>query len=557
MDPAALNDRIGRRVNLLRTRAVDRASNLVLEAFAFHPDRNTVQSHLASQVDILSAREPHVLDKDAKFVAKVLEERVKIALEAERQQQTQQAQDRDDTGAGAFVASAAQRSVAEVQGRYQQLHQAFIQADAPRAGYLDYGEILRLCRCFQLASPNLDQVFALCQKNPYGQFSYLSFAERLKQLDFPTQNANVVGGQNRAVVDEWGALAKTQADVVDAYEQQKRDVALAESVQNRRELRRQADERERLQREANAAEKRREREEADRNAMLVQAEQARVLEEKLAQRAVENQARREQIERKQQVLQQERAEMQLWAKGQVRQAVDNENQAYLEALRKKAEERKERGRAQEISNRMKALKDAEKEKELLEDKERMKQWEAILAKEDSIRRANLAKATSYQPPPALIEAAENVTAKAKVDEQRALDIQQQRLQEGIRMDEEAKRLRKQAELDMYTARKEQEDVQLERRAKERARDKSEADALMQQVELSLRMEREESESRRMANLQYGQELRQQALANQTRRQNAAGRMSPREKVYNQSLLQELQSPTSKSTFQSTARRIFG
>ena len=103
MDPAALNDRIGRRVNLLRARAVDRASNLVLEAFAFHPDRNTVQSHLASQVDILSAREPHVLDKDAKFVAKVLEERVKIALEAERQQQTQQAQDRDDTGAGAFV----------------------------------------------------------------------------------------------------------------------------------------------------------------------------------------------------------------------------------------------------------------------------------------------------------------------------------------------------------------------------------------------------------------------------------------------------------------------
>merc|ERR1711907_253026 len=114
--------------------------------------------------------------------------------------------------------------------------------------------------------------------------------------------------------------------------------------------------------------------------------------------------------------------------------------------------------------------------------------------------------------------------------------------------------RKQAELDIFMARKEQQKVQQTLRAKAQEKEKSEADALMKEVERSIQMEKDEAAQRRKTNLQYGQELRQQAIDNQTRRQNAAGRMSPRERLYNNSLLKEMQSPTSKSTFQNTARR---
>ena len=85
----------------------------------------------------------------------------------------------------------------------------------------------------------------LAQKNSYGELSYLSFAERLKSMDFPN---NLDATQSkRLAVDEWGTLAKTQADMVDAYEQQQAQIALDSRVQNRKQLRIQADNKEQQQ----------------------------------------------------------------------------------------------------------------------------------------------------------------------------------------------------------------------------------------------------------------------------------------------------------------------
>ena len=67
----------------------------------------------------------------------------------------------------------------------------------------------------------------------------------------------------RLAVDEWGTLAKTQADMVDAYEQQQAQIALDSRVQNRKQLRIQADNKEQQQKETIRQMRMRERAEAD------------------------------------------------------------------------------------------------------------------------------------------------------------------------------------------------------------------------------------------------------------------------------------------------------
>ena len=63
--------------------------------------------------------------------------------------------------------------------------QSFINADNDRSGFLPPATIRQLCRVFQVESSNVNNVMTLAQKNSYGELSYLSFAERLKSMDFP------------------------------------------------------------------------------------------------------------------------------------------------------------------------------------------------------------------------------------------------------------------------------------------------------------------------------------------------------------------------------------
>ena len=225
-------------------------------------------------------------------------------------------------------------------------------------------------------------------------------------------------------------------------------------------------------------------------------------------------------------------------------------------MKRKEQERREWTQAKIVSDENNRKKQAEIEAEREEDKQRMLEWEQILKKEDEIRRANLLKATSYKPPEAIIKAAKGVTEKAKEDERRAYEIQQQREKELIQMDQEAEARRKMAEIQMFKARKEQEDLKRQRLEKEKQRDVQEVDALMEQVQYTLRLEQEQQIARREANLQYGQELKQQASQYKQSIQAQKGRMSSVERSYNKQMIQETISPR-QSTFSNTARRIFG
>ena len=248
--------------------------------------------------------------------------------------------------------------------------------------------------------------------------------------------------------------------------------------------------------------------------------------------------------------------MQNWSKKQVEQSVKMEQDEYLNSLKRKEQERREWTQAKIVSDENNRKKQAEIEAEREEDKQRMLEWEQILKKEDEIRRANLLKATSYKPPEAIIKAAKGVTEKAKEDEKRAYEIQQQREKELIQMDQEAEARRKMAEIQMFKARKEQEDLKRQRLEKEKQRDVQEVDALMEQVQYTLRLEQEQQIARREANLQYGQELKQQASQYKQSIQAQKGRMSSVERSYNKQMIQETISPR-QSTFSNTARRIFG
>ena len=259
---------------------------------------------------------------------------------------------------------------------------------------------------------------------------------------------------------------------------------------------------------------------------------------------------------KQQRLEQEKNAVKEWSKKQVEVAVKAEQEEYLQSLKRKEEERRKWMEAKAISDENKRRKEKERQVEFEEDKQRMREWEQILKKEDELRRANLAKASSYEPPEAIVQAAKSVTEKAREDERRAYEIQQQREKELIQMDRDAELRRKQAEYETFAARKEQERLKQLRLEKEKQKDVEEVDALMQQVQYTLQLEQQQAIARRQANLKYGQELKQQAKQYKDSIQAQKGRMSSVERSYNKQMIQETMSPR-QSTFSNTARRIFG
>ena len=553
MDPATLTDQITKRQQLLRNRALDRGTQLCIENMnAENFNKMVYLPHMQRQIEVIKQREPKILDSDANFIFRVLKERTLIAMEQDRLRATQTVQRQEDDKAHSFTIEQHQKF--EIDQRYRSLHQAFINADNDRSGFLPPATIRQLCRVFQVESNNVNNVMTLAQKNSYGELSYLSFAERLKSMDFPN---NLDATQSkRLAVDEWGTLAKTQADMVDAYEQQQAQIALDSRVQNRKQLRIQADNKEQQQKETIRQMRMRERAEADQNYAQYEEEQQMLANAQMQIRQQQNAIRQEQIAIKQQQMKEEKRAVQNWSKKQVEQSVKMEQDEYLNSLKRKEQERREWTQAKIVSDENNRKKQAEIEAEREEDKQRMLEWEQILKKEDEIRRANLLKATSYKPPEAIIKAAKGVTEKAKEDERRAYEIQQQREKELIQMDQEAEARRKMAEIQMFKARKEQEDLKRQRLEKEKQRDVQEVDALMEQVQYTLRLEQEQQIARRQANLQYGQELKQQASQYKQSIQAQKGRMSSVERSYNKQMIQESISPR-QSTFSNTARRIFG
>jgi hypothetical protein len=553
MFPSLLNDRVNRRIQLLRGRTVDRAINLVMDKFASHPEQEFVRDCIMAQVNLLQTSEEHILDKDAHFVSDVVGERVKIALDKNNMEKLKLRSMVQKKDAQSFAVG--DHSRVHVFSRYQNLQNCLIKMDTDRTGYLDEAEIRKACRHLQLESVNVERVLKLGQTNSYGQISYLSFSDRLKAMDFPDEEFS--DGVSRGLpVDEWGTLLKVQGELVNAYEKQNLHEKRAQNIEYQKQLKQQTDEKAHLRQETELQNKAKEREIADRSALLYAEEEELTAKERLHARKREALVRQNMINEKAHRTQVEAKAMKEWAKEAVEETVKKENAEYLKSFRRKQEEREQWKKSIQIAKERKSQRELEKQAQLEMDKMRMQQWEKILEKEDAVRRANLARAVSYKPPPALIQAAEGVTEKAKKDEQRALEIQQKKLLLDVQADEEMAIARRRAEEQIFAERREQAKIRQIRIDAEKARDKEEVDALMSQVKLSLEMEKEEAVQKRKANLQYAQELRNQALNQRLHKQNTEGRMTETERLYNRSLVNQAISPR-KAVFSSTASRIFG
>ena len=77
--------------------------------------------------------------------------------------------------------------------------------------------------------------------------------------------------------------------------------------------------------------------------------------------------------------------MQEWSKKQVEVAVKAEQEEYLQSLKRKEEERRKWMEAKAVSDEYKRLKEKERQVEFEEDKQRMREWEQILKKEDELQ----------------------------------------------------------------------------------------------------------------------------------------------------------------------------
>ena len=117
MDPGTLTDQINRRQALLRGRALDRAQQLCIENMnSENFDKAAYIPHLQKQSEVISQREPHILDSDANFIFRVLKERCLIAMEQDRLRQTQAVQQQANDQAHSFTAEQHQRF--EIDQRY-------------------------------------------------------------------------------------------------------------------------------------------------------------------------------------------------------------------------------------------------------------------------------------------------------------------------------------------------------------------------------------------------------------------------------------------------------
>jgi hypothetical protein len=73
----------------------------------------------------------------------------------------------------------------EIAERFRYLSRAFLSADVDRSGFLDVGEIRRLCNLYNIPQTDVDGVLRFADVDGNGRISYNEFAERLSQPDYP------------------------------------------------------------------------------------------------------------------------------------------------------------------------------------------------------------------------------------------------------------------------------------------------------------------------------------------------------------------------------------
>ena len=74
----------------------------------------------------------------------------------------------------------------EFEERFQKVSRAFLAADADRSGFLDAGELRRLCSLYNLPADQVDGVLRLCDVDSDGKISYHEFSTKLSRPDYPT-----------------------------------------------------------------------------------------------------------------------------------------------------------------------------------------------------------------------------------------------------------------------------------------------------------------------------------------------------------------------------------
>eukprot|EP00949_MAST-11_sp_MAST-11-sp1_P000113 g113.t1 len=75
--------------------------------------------------------------------------------------------------------------VDELEERFRYVRQAFLAADVDRSGYLEAGELRRLCAMYNLPGGRVEEVLALCDPNRDGKISYAEFSHNLSRPDYP------------------------------------------------------------------------------------------------------------------------------------------------------------------------------------------------------------------------------------------------------------------------------------------------------------------------------------------------------------------------------------
>ena len=98
-------------------------------------------------------------------------------------------------GGGNNVPTAVKNLTVELEERFRYLAKAFLSADSDRSGYLDSGEIRRLCNMYNLPTNDVESVLRYVDINGNGRVNYNEFAKRLARPDYPGQNFR--NGNNR------------------------------------------------------------------------------------------------------------------------------------------------------------------------------------------------------------------------------------------------------------------------------------------------------------------------------------------------------------------------
>ena len=73
----------------------------------------------------------------------------------------------------------------ELEERFRYVRQAFLAADVDRSGYLEAGELRRLCAMYNLPGGRVEEVLALCDPNRDGKITLYEFSRNLSRPDYP------------------------------------------------------------------------------------------------------------------------------------------------------------------------------------------------------------------------------------------------------------------------------------------------------------------------------------------------------------------------------------